>query len=107
MKIIACAILSLSLSAQAKEITVSGDSSERKTTESLLQSADKITIKDENGQIVAYKLGKIEKNSTLAKLGLKSGDILNMPRGSKKMIAVSKVRSSVPEASENDSKDKN
>lgn len=77
--------------AQAKEISVSGDTSIKNSTESLLHDADKRAIKDENGQVVAYKLGKIEKNSTLAKLGFKAGDILNMPKSSN-MKAVSKAK---------------
>ncbi len=83
-RILWIAILALASSALAKEITVSGDAPVQPNTEALLHSAEKIAIKDENGEVVAYKLGKVEKNSTLAKLGLKKGDILSMPKSKKK-----------------------
>lgn len=99
MRMFICAIFSLSMSAYASEITVSGDSSEASSTEFLLRSANKITIKDENGRIVAYKLGKVEKNSMLSKLGLKTGDIINMPKDQKKMLAISKRVEKVDDSS--------
>lgn len=83
-RILWIATLALTLSAHAKEISVSGDAPVQPNTEAFLHSADKLAIKDENGEIVAYKLGKVEKNSTLAKMGLKKGDILNMPKAKKK-----------------------
>lgn len=74
--------LFLAHTSNAKEISVSGDTSVKNDTENLLHEADKRAIKDEKGQVVAYKINKVEKNSPLAKLGLKSGDILNMPKSS-------------------------
>lgn len=80
--------LVFTVSTSAKEISISGDSSVKTSTENLLSAEDKITIKDENGRVVAYKLGKVEKGSPLAKRGLKSGDILSMPNSEKKTAKV-------------------
>lgn len=80
--ILLVASLAVTSVVSAKEISVSGDVSVKNSTESLLHDVDKRAIKDEKGQVVAYKINKVEKNSTLAKLGLKSGDILQMPKSS-------------------------
>ncbi len=91
--ILLVASLTLVDGAHAKEISVSGDTSITTSTENLLHDVDKKAIKDEKGRIVAYKINKVEKNSTLAKLGLKSGDILNMPKGGSKELKVENLGS--------------